>query len=498
MNFSKSKYCSFCQCPKILWLNKYKPEVFVEDSSAKERMKKGNEVGDLAMRLFGDYTEVTAYDKNGNLDISQMIKNTNDCIEKGVENICEASFFVDGHYCAVDILRKEGDGYAIYEVKSSTGVKPVYILDVTYQKKVLEKSGIKVTGTYIIHINNQYVFNKTLNIKELFTIRSIWDEVEEESKKHDIDADLKKANEICACETEPNIDISKNCQRPYSCGFWNYCSRHLPKLNVFDLIGMNINKKIDAYKRGFADYKDARKAVTLTEKQKRQIDYTLNDLGDYVDKKGIQSFLKTLSFPLYFLDFESMQFVIPEFDNTKPFQQMPFQYSLHYIESENGELKHKEFLGESGTDPRRPIAERLVADIPTNATVIVYNISFESERLKELADLFPDLSEHLLKVRENLVDLLKPFNKGYFYNRAMGGSISLKSVLPALFPNDPSLDYHNLEGVHNGGEAMDIFPKLKDMDKNEQEKARKELLEYCKLDTLATVKIWQKLVEVSK
>ena len=145
--------------------------------------------------------------------------------------------------------------------------------------------------------------------------------------------------------------------------------------------------------------------------------------------------------------------------------------------------------------PLRPIAESICKDIPKEACVVVFNQNFECTRLKELAAMFPDLSEHLLVIRDNIKDLLEPFRKGYYYNRAMEGSFSIKKVLPALFPNDPELDYHSLEGVHHGGEAMELFPKIKDMPQEEQEKARRNLLEYCKLDTWATVKIWQKLNE---
>ena len=229
-----------------------------------------------------------------------------------------------------------------------------------------------------------------------------------------------------------------------------------------------------------------------------QISHEINDLPTHIDKDGIKDFLNTLWYPLYFLDFETMQTVIPEFIGTKPYAQIPFQYSLHYIENEGGELHHKEFLAESGEDPLRKISESLCNDIPDNACVIVFNQAFECGRLGELASYFPDLSEHLLKIRENIRDLLVPFRKGYYYNRAMGGSFSIKVVLPAIFPDDPSLDYHNLEGVHNGGEAMTIFPKIKDLPPEEQAIARKNLLKYCELDTYATVKIWQELVRVSK
>ena len=152
---SKSKYCSFVQCPKNLWLEVNKPELAVMDSSAESRFEKGNEIGDLAMQIFGEFVEVTAHKPDGRLDLAKMISDTKVLMDEGAPVICEASFSYNGDYCAVDILKREGDGYAIYEVKSSTDVNDIYITDVAYQKYVLEHSGVKVTGTYIVCINNQ-------------------------------------------------------------------------------------------------------------------------------------------------------------------------------------------------------------------------------------------------------------------------------------------------------------------------------------------------------
>lgn len=236
--------------------------------------------------------------------------------------------------------------------------------------------------------------------------------------------------------------------------------------------------------------------VIKNPKQQRQMLFAMEDKETYVESENIRDFLNQLFYPLYFLDFETMQPVIPLFEGTKPYQQIPFQYSLHYIEKDGGSLLHKEFLAESGTNPLRDIAEALCRDIPTNVCVTAYNKAFECTRLKELAKMFPDLKEHLLNIEEHIVDLLVPFQSGYYYNRAMGGSFSIKSVLPAIFPNDPELDYHSLEGVHNGSEAMTIFPKIKDMPKAKQKKARKNLLKYCELDTYAMVKVWEELERV--
>lgn len=496
-NFSKSKYCGLWQCPKIAWLRKYKPDEITVDGSVLARMEAGNVVGDLAMGLFGDFVEVTAYNGD-NIDLSKMIENTRAEIEKGTPVICEASFDFNGLYCAVDILKKDGNGWAIYEVKSSTHEdKQVYAADVAYQKYVLESCGVNVTGTYLICINNEYVFDGTLDIHELFKIADISEGVFFESAN--IKTNLNVAELILKSEDEPPIDLSTACNNPYRCSFWKYCSEHIPHPSVFDLYKLPFKKKIDYYKKGIFRYEDLINDSKITnEKQLRQMSFYLKEQGTYIDKAGIGEFLDTLSYPLYFLDFETVQPVIPEYIGTKPYSQIPFQYSLHYIEKEGGELKHKEFLAESGTDPRRALAERLCEDIPLNVCVTAYNKGFECTRINELAEAFPDLADHLLNIESNIKDLLVPFQSGYYYNKNMGGSFSIKSVLPAIFPADPELNYKNLEQIHNGGEAMSIFPKIKDMPKEEQETTRKNLLKYCELDTYAMVKIWEELRRVAE
>ena len=502
ISLSKSKYCNFWQCPKMAWLNKYKPEEKTEDSGLDAVLTRGNEVGDLAMGLFGDFVEVTAYSED-KLDLHAMIKRTKEEIDKGTEVICEASFSYNGLYCAVDILKKEDDGYAIYEVKSSSDgeeepePKAVYVADISYQKYVLENCGINVTGTNLVTLNKDYVREDELDIQKLFLIINVDDRVRDEIAN--VEPNLAKAEIVLNDAHEPDYDLADRCHDPYDCQFWNYCTRNLPEKNVFSLYRMPFKKKIDLYRKGIIDYKDLLICEDITNKtQIRQMEFSLQDKGTYVESDNIRDFLKNLSYPLYFLDFETMQPAVPQFKGTKPYQQIPFQYSLHYIEKEGGELKHKEFLAVSGEDPRRAIAEALCRDIPMNVCTTAYNKSFECTRLKELAGTYPDLSEHLLNILDHIVDLLIPFQSGYYYNKAMGGSFSIKSVLPAIFPNDPELDYHNLEGVHNGSDAMNIFPKIQFMEPEEQERARRNLLKYCELDTYAMVKVWQELVRVSE
>lgn len=497
IGISKSRYTLYRQCPKALWLRTYKPELCIISDALQQRFQAGSAVGDLAKGLFGKFVEATSYDENGKLNLRKMLAETRKFIDSGTDVICEAAFKYEDGYCAVDILKKEGSGYAIYEVKSSTDAdNEVYSQDVTYQKYILTHCGINVIGTYLVCINSEYVLVGELNIHRLFQIMDINEAVAQEYAI--VESQVAEAKKMLAQEeVEPDEDLDAHCHKPYDCAFWKYCSRNLPEKSVFNLYRMNFGKKIEYYQQGVISFEQL-KNETLNEKQQMQVDYSLNNTI-YINKVEIVKFLSTLSYPLYFLDFETMQPVIPEFQGTHPYQQIPFQYSLHYIEKEGGELMHKEFLGASGEDPRRALAEQLCRDIPLNVCTTAYNKAFECTRLTELAEFFPDLAEHLLNIRDHIIDLLVPFQSGWYYVPAMGGSFSIKSVLPALFPDDPELDYHNLQGsVHNGGEAMSIFPRIKDMDIDEQQAARHSLLKYCELDTYAMVKVWQKLSEVSQ
>lgn len=502
---SKSKYTAFRQCQKNLWMKAYKPEEEVIDPSLQSRFESGNEVGDLAMGLFGPFEEVTSLDAEGKLDLGEMLRKTEDCLARGVENICEASFSWDGNYCAVDILHRQGGGYAIYEVKSSSNslVEPIsddelrhYAWDIAYQKYVLIQCGVNVTGVYLIQLNKDYVRGKDLDIQMLFLKTEMTRLVDEEYPN--VPANIARARKVLECHQEPAKPISMACRKPYPCAFWQYCSKHIPKPSVFDLYRMPFEKALKYYNNSIVTFEDVQ-SCKLTARQQVQVVSHLTGKGT-VDKKSIRDFLdQNIRYPLYFLDFETMQDVIPQYEGTKPYQQIPFQYSLHWIEKPGGELKHTAFLAESGKDPRWALAEQLCHDIPLNACITAYNKGFECGRINELAEAFPALRYHLLNIRDNIVDFLNPFRAGYYYLPEMEGSFSIKKVLPALFPNDPQLDYSNLTGsVHNGGEAMTIFPKIKDMAPADQQKARQSLLDYCHLDTLAMVKIWQKLEEIGR
>ena len=489
MNLSKSRYCSAVQCPKMLWLKTNRPEAFDQSVMNEAVLKTGSEVGDLAMGLLGDFVEVP-FSSN----LQEMIDETERLMQEGTPIIAEASFSYQGAFCSVDILKNlGGNKVEIYEVKSAPSIHEIYYHDVAYQCYVLSKLGYSVIRAAIVHINNEYVRFGELDISQLFHVEDITGVADE--LYTDVEDRIAMLQEYMKQREDPEKEIGLQCFEPYDCGFFGYCTRNLPKPNVFDIASLRKKKKIECLCRGMVSFEEILKYRPIDSKYLKQVDFEVNDLPPEIHKEAIQRFLDSLSYPLYFLDFETFQPAVPLYDNSRPYEQITFQYSLHYIEEEGGELKHKEYLAYPGEDPRRGLAEQLCRDIPINVCTMAYNRGFERGRIKGMARLFPDLADHLMNIHDNIVDLMTPFQSKAYYCKAMQGSYSIKYVLPALFPNDPSLDYHNLEGVHNGGEAMDSFAKMAEMEPDEIEEWRKYLLRYCELDTFAMVKIWQKLTE---
>lgn len=316
-----------------------------------------------------------------------------------------------------------------------------------------------------------------------------------------VPARVGQAMEVINNDQEPDTDISECCMKPYKCAFWDYCKyKHgVSSPSVFDIYGgigrggFNFKKKLDCYNQGLVTFEDLRH-TDIGSIQNMQIESALTG-REFINPQGIRRFLDQLTYPLYFLDFETMQDAVPQYDGAKVYAQITFQYSLHIKRSADAVYEHKEFLAPSdGSDPRRALAEQLCKDIPKDVCTLAYNKMFECGRIRELAALYPDLSDHLLNIADNIKDLLDPFRAGDYYVPAMGSSFSIKSVLPALFPDDPELDYHNLdERCQNGGDAMTIFPRIKDMEPEEAKASREALLRYCELDTWAMVKVWERL-----
>jgi hypothetical protein len=490
MNLSKSLYTKGIQCQKALWLKKYNKEVLTPpDDSALARFETGNEVGDLACQLFPNGIEV-AYTTN----FDEMIEQTAKYIADGFKYIYEATFSFDGILVLVDVLEIHEDGVCIYEVKSSSSVKDIYVHDTSIQYYVLSKLGFSIKSANVVHINSSYVRGDTLVLDELFTIADVTDEVVD--LQENIPSVLKEFETVLADKiNEPNIDIGKHCNDPYECDAKNYCwktQRQIPEYSIFNIFNLGSKKQIELYDQGIINIEDIEDDFAMTANQASAVQ-NYKSKETFINKKKIKEFIDTLTYPIYHLDFETFQQAIPQFKGISPYQQIPFQYSLH-IEHENGTLEHKEYLALDGIDPREHISQRLCEDIPSDVTVLAYNMSFEKGVIKKLAESFPTLSTHLLSINENMNDLMIPFQKKYYVTPSMNGSYSIKYVLPALVPQ-LALAYKELDGVQNGTQAMNAFANMSKMEEGEKLKMRTSLIEYCKLDTLAMVKILEKLKE---
>ena len=488
-NISKSTYVSYKTCPKSLWLQLYKEEEYVADPDAAKHIEEGKEVGALAKGYFKDTVDATSTKPDGSLDIKVMIEKTQHYIAESRETIAEASFSKGGLFCSVDLLHKAEDGYEIYEVKATTDVDKEHLVDAAFQKYALTKFGLKIVRTYILHLNKEYRRKGDLDLQQLFVAKLVDSKPLFLQTLDEIKGDIEAIKDLLDSKTEPEATLLSRCEK---CPFKAYCQKDVPSPSVFDINGLH---KYKCYNKGIVTLEELLSSDTkLNRRQRVQIDATLNGKTTIVDKAELKAYLSQIRYPVYHLDFESYMMPIPPADDIWPYEQVPTQYSLH-IEYADGRLEHKEFLGDS-LDPRREIAESLCRDIPADACVTAFNKTFECGRLKELASLFPDdLGDHLLSISDNIVDLIDPFKSGIYYHKDMGGSNSIKDVLPALYPNDPELDYHALPVVHNGGEAMDIYPKMLKESKEEQERIREGLLVYCCLDTLAMVKVLRKLQE---
>ncbi len=529
MNFSKSKYIRGLSCPKVLWWEVHPvvevsaPEV-TEDSAEQQdqivetiglQQLHGQQFASLVKTMYPGLVEVPYSE-----DLSLAIQRTKELIDAGEKRIAEASFASGNCFCAVDILFIENNEVEIYEIKSSTKIKEEYMHDLAFQVYVLESAGYIVNKVSLIYVNNSYVRGTILETGKMCTIEDVTQGAK--GLSGGVPMHLKELEQIASKEDEPDIlDIC--CGK--KCPYFLECFIDLPEgESIFDLTGMRQKKKLELYSRGVQTILDAYiDKIPMTAKQIIQAESIRYNMLSQIDLEIICNHLEKYKYPIYFLDFETYQPVIPLFGG-KPYQQVPTQFSIHklndigvpLIDQETFSMEdfsHREFLAEVGSDPRNQVARMLVEMIPpNNGVVVAYNMSFEKMVIKNLisdmfmfkgyfpeeADYYDYLAQELQRIHDQIIDLMEPFAAKGYYCPSMHGSHSIKKVLPALCGNDPDLDYSLLPGPHHGGEAMEAYELMVESLIDNPNEVREGLLAYCKLDTLAMMKIYGKLVFVSK
>ena len=483
---SKSSYIKGLQCEKHLYLYKYHYNEMDDLSEMQKAIfKRGTNVGELAQRLFSGGVVAAEGDPP---NYEKALKKTDELIQNNVKVIYEAAFQFDQVLSIADIIVRENNGWKIYEVKSSTSISETYLNDAALQYYVISNMGFDVKDFSIVYINNQYIRQGELDLNELFTTESVLELIL--PLQESVDENVRRFKKILSQRRIPEIDIGEHCYNPYTCGFFNYCRKHIPEDSIFDFSGMHLNKKYDLYREGIIKLDDVPDNYPLNKNNKLQLDVYKSG-KTVIDRDGINNFLEELNYPLYFMDFETFQPAVPLFDNSKPYQQIPFQYSIHFKENKNGGLQHFEFIADSGIEPRIKFIQGLLKD--TNhkgGDIIVYNKSFEITRLKEIARDFPHYADDIEKLILRIKDLMIPFQRKYYYAPEMKGSYSIKAVLPALLPE---LSYDKLV-INEGGLASIAYESLQsETDLMRMAEIKEQLLEYCKLDTLAMVEILKKL-----
>lgn len=474
---SKTRLMEGFQCEKRLWLKLYKPELEAEVGVATQMsFDEGNEVGELARDHFGKGELIT----NEYWDYDGATNATENLIEAGTKTIFEAAFRYKDFFSRADIFTKLKNAWHVIEVKKSVEPKDYQILDSAIQTWIIRNCGHKVSKISIMHLNRECVFP---NLDNLYTTTDITDEVEELLPL--VEATATKLSKIASASSQPKAKIGSHCDDPFECAFKAHCWADVPQKSVFDLPGMLTKKKWELYDGGQRKITDLEPAA-FKNKTKLAIEVTKSK-KPWFDWPVIDETIKQWTWPLYFFDFETINPAIPRFINTSPYSQIPFQFSCHIWKSPKSKLEHFEYLHTDGTDSRPPLIEAMLSGLASEGSIVAYNMVFEIGVIKKLAEFDKANSKALLKLTERFVDPLKIF-QSFSYHPEYLGSFSIKNVAPALLGS--KLSYENLE-IGDGSEAQAaVNLLLREIAKpNEREKIIKNLLTYCRQDTLAMVEL---------
>ncbi|MFC2014258.1 DUF2779 domain-containing protein [Chloroflexota bacterium] len=480
---SKTKYLNGCQCLRYLWVLFNDPDrVPVPDTNTQYIFDQGHVVGELAKQLFPDGIDVPQDSFRGNID--QTIR-----LMKERKPLFEAGILADNLYSRVDVLYPtDHESWDIIEVKSSTSIKDVHIQDAAYQRYCCTKLDLNIRKCFIAVINNQYVKKGEIDPEGLFTLHNITEDVLAISD--DIPNQVEEMLECINRETCPENGIGPHCRDPYECALAE-CWDFLPEHNIFNLY-YGGKKCFELYESGIFTVKEIPNSYKLNGKQ--SIQKTCEVSGQpHVDGEAISDFLRTLHYPLYYLDFETIGPAVPLFDSTRPYQAIPFQFSLHVVSDGKASPERFSFLAGSPDDPRPAFLSELKKVLGEYGSIVVYNQGFEEGILKELALVFSEYDDWITSVRGRLVDLLQPFRSFYYYHPKQKGSASIKRVLPAL----TGRGYDGME-ISEGNEASIKFYTVTygEATKEERKKVRDDLEKYCSLDTEGMVWIVAELKEL--
>ncbi len=477
---SKTRLMRGFRCLKCIYLTIHHPELEAPVTPEKQALfDQGNEVGAKAREYYPGGVLID----NKPWDFSGALARTRELLANGTSLIYEAAFEYMGCYARADIIQYSNDTrrWRIFEVKSTTKIKPEHYDDIALQVWIMAKSGLPIEQINIVHLNPDCRYP---DLSNLFCETDITHEIRE--KYLSVQPRLREIFSSIRQPTVPDIDIGPYCHSPTECDFTQHCwkEKHIPDISVFNLPQIK-SQKWDLYHAGIISLNDPR-LTDLNELQNRVIACFKN--GErFINVEAIKSALLDWHYPLVFLDFETINPALPRFDGCKPFEHVPFQFSAHILQTPNAEILHKEFLHTTADDPRKLLIPALLDTCGEQGSIVAYHARFEIERIQALADYSPEHHDALIKLIGRFVDPL-PLIRESVYDNAFAGSFSLKSVAPALLGES-----HGYDGmlVANGSDAQRAYEELisaatPDTRKNSLKTA---MLDYCRKDTLVMVEL---------
>ncbi|CAN5683277.1 DUF2779 domain-containing protein [soil metagenome] len=484
---SKSDFLKYQCCPSYLWLWKFKKEVVPVDDEEEinRRLEQGNEIERYARDLFPSATLVDSHGKKARNETEHLVKD-------GVKSIFQATVYTEKELLAmadIIVFDDEAQAWTLYEVKSTNSVKQEHIYDLAFQCVAFEDAGYKIGKVAVIHLNKIYVRSATVNPDDLLTQTDVTEKVEKLLT-------IIRQQAYDALEVVKQTDEPKKCScrlktKSGHCPTFKYLNPDIPEYSVFNISrigGKNLSVLVDGDIHNVHDVPDD---IKLSVGQQNQV-AVAKSKEPIINKPAIDELLNELKYPLYFLDYETVSSALPMFVGCTPFQQIPFQYSLHVLREPSAELEHYEYLGRDSVVPPMPeLLASLQSHIGDTGSVIVWYKVFEKGRNTEMSKAFPEYAEFLESVNDRVFDLMDIFSKQHYVHHDFKGSSSIKYVLPVLVPE---FSYKEMD-IQNGLVASIRWydAVMGVVDKEQAEKTFDALLKYCCLDTLAMVKIYEYL-----
>lgn len=477
--------------PAWLWLKKHdKNKLPPVSDDLQAKFDAGHEFEQYAEAHFPDGIKLGFNKYNEYLDLPERTKQA---LSNGIKTIFQGGFEHNELTFICDVLRVVGENEVVlYEIKSSTSAKQEHILDLAFQVTVLERCGYSVQSVYIMHVNSNYIKNGPIDHKRLVATVNVTEAVKKEL--HRTERNIAEALEVIKASKMPDPSPANARLDSYKEWLEIYKNiRPVPEGSIYELCRLNAStvKLIEA--EGITKLADIPETLVDKKQQRWQLQ-AVKEGKPIIDSEKIQKFLDNLKYPLYFFDYETFSSCVPFFDGTRPYQQLPFQYSLHVMDAPNSELRHYSYLHSDNSPPFESLSRALQSQIGTSGNIVAWNMGFEKSCNITLGELVPEYKEFYENLNARMVDLMLPFSNGYYIDAGFMGSASIKNMLPILVPE---LSYKELDiQVGEAAQRAWMDTILYNKKANEREKILNDLLKYCKLDTLAMVRIYQFLQKV--